>query len=98
MFFGRVYYWVEGLQVRPYHFSEFNIWVEPKWWHDEDGNSHSYGGYHRPSKPMKIPMEHPKVTLNIVDDFCCKNREEYDMANFTIPSCKLWIDGHDIWW
>lgn len=98
MFFGRAYYWVEGLQVRPYHFSEFKIYVPSKWWYDEDGDEHSGGGYEKPSKVMKIPIDHPEVTLNIVDDFCAKKREEYDMANFTIPGCKLWMDGYDIWW
>ncbi|MBM4300778.1 MAG: competence protein CoiA [Deltaproteobacteria bacterium] len=98
MFFGRVYYWVGGLQVRPYHFSEFKIWVEPRWWYDEDGDSHYGGDYDKKSKLMKMPIDHPDVTLNIVEDFHGRNRERYELANFTIPSCKLWMDGYDIWW
>ena len=98
MFFGRVYYWVGGLHVRPYHFSEFDIWVEEKEWYDEDGSENFGGGYHKKSKSMKIPIEHPEVTLNIVNDFQCKNRDVYDMANFTIPSCKLWMDASYMWW
>jgi len=96
--FGRAYYWEGGLNISPVHFGEFHTWVEEKEWPDSYGDIQCGGGYWKPTKTMKIPMQFPHSPLNFVEDFKTTIRKPYSVENWDIPSCKLWLDKLTKWW
>jgi competence protein CoiA len=56
VYFGRVYYWVEGLQVVPYHFDPSFITVPKQTWYSKDGKKMTSGGFSRRSKRYRAPV------------------------------------------
>ena len=55
-YFGRVYYWQEGLNIVPVHFSKHHLYVEEQSWFDSYGQEKSAGGYWKESKRYKNPQ------------------------------------------
>jgi competence protein CoiA len=50
LYFGRLYYWLEGETLLPVRFDDFKIHVQETSWYDSDGNACYAGGYDRYSK------------------------------------------------
>ena len=81
-YFGRVYYWLEGLSVIPIHYSEYLLWVE---------ETDYGGGYNRKSKRYRTP-ECGSI-LNILNDFDFRSRSAWEGSGIYIPHCKLLVEN-----
>lgn len=90
-YFGRVYYWIEGLNIVSYHFDPYLKYVPKSNWHSEDGEEMNGGGYSKRSKRHRSPVR-GKV-LNLAKDFVCKERERWEEGGFVIPDSKLFIQN-----
>jgi len=95
-YFGRVYYWVGGTLVVPYHFEPFHLRVKESEWNGRGGKKLSAGGYSRRSMRYKTPVR--GSTLDILRDFGPKEREYWQGRNIEIPRAKLFCDfGVPFW-
>lgn len=87
MQFGRLYYWLRGTVVVPYHFQPFRVWVEQRY---------DYGGHYRYPKTLRIPMrKHP---IGIAGKFHATTRDSKRYADFSYPAAMMWLDKFDKWW
>lgn len=91
-YFGRVYYWIEGLDLQGVHFEKYLLWVES---YEDYETGNSYGGYYKESKRYKTPIFSKK--LNLLKDFEINNRKSWESNNLYIPSCSIWINKEK-WW
>jgi len=91
-YFGRVYYWIEGLTVVSYHFDPNHKTVPRKSWHSDDGKKMTAGGYSRRSKRYRTAVR--GKTLNLANDFVPRNRDWWEGNGITVPAAKLYIDRH----
>ncbi len=66
-YFGRVYYWLEGLTVVPYHFDRGFETVPRTTWYSLDGKKITSGGYSGRSKLYRCAIR--GETLNLALDF-----------------------------
>lgn len=96
LYFGKVYYWNGGLNVKPIHFNEHNHWVEESSWHTASGEACTAGGYQRVSKRYKSPSYGKDLT--ITDDFTTTERDSFNGKDVFIPRAKLLISKYDKWW
>jgi competence protein CoiA len=71
-YFGRVYYWIEGLQVVSYAFEPSLKSVPKKTWYAKDGRKMTGGGYTRRLKRHRTAVR--GKMLNLVADFVPKER------------------------
>src|SRR5690606_11363932 len=55
-YFGRVYYWIEGLKVVSYRFDPFLKHVPESNWYEDRGEEMSAGGYRKKSKRYRSPV------------------------------------------
>ena len=95
-YYGRVYYWVSGLDVIPYHFSDYKLYVEESTWYESGGNERSAGGYYKFSKRYKTPLA--GQTVNIAKDFSPKRKTAWNSKTIYIPECSIYLDGQSAWW
>ncbi|KEY57131.1 competence protein CoiA [Serratia sp. DD3] len=95
-YYGRVYYWVSGLDIIPYHFSEYKLYVPEKTWHVSCGDERSAGGYHKDSKRYRKPLAGQSV--NIARDFTHKIKSEWKAKKIHIPECRIYLDVQSAWW
>jgi competence protein CoiA len=95
-YFGRVYYWIEGLSIAAIHFDEYQLYVEESSWYTEYGEEQFAGGYYRRSKRYRTPNHGPVLQLS--QDFEARNRSAWRGGNIDIPACKILIDKHRPWW
>lgn len=51
LYFGRVYYWMEGEAFMPIHYDPVENWVEQREWYGEDGDLKIAGGYYKLPPP-----------------------------------------------
>ncbi len=91
-YFGRVYYWIEGLTVACYNFEPSLKSVPKKTWYSEKGNKMTAGGYSRRSKRHRTAIR--GETLNLVKDFAPKDRDWWEGNGITIPFAKLFMHRH----
>ena len=56
LYFGRVHYWTEDGELLPVHFGDYQIWVEPTEWYEEDATHREEGGYYRYSKRWRTAL------------------------------------------
>jgi competence protein CoiA len=89
-YFGRVYYWVKGLQVASYRFEPHYKRIRATTWYSEDGKEMSAGGYRRRSKRWRVPVY--GETLDLARDFIPKQREWWKGGDLAIPFAKLYVD------
>lgn len=90
-YFGRVYYWIEGLTVVSYRFEPSYTSVPRKTWHSEAGKRMTGGGYSRKLKRHRMPVR--ERTLNIVTDFAPKQRYWWEGDGVKVPDAKLFIQA-----
>jgi competence protein CoiA len=89
-YFGRVYYWVEGLKVVSYHFDPHFKSVPQKTWYSADGKKMTGGGYSKKSKRYCTAV--PGETLNLVRDFAPKERFWWEGNGIKVPDAKLFME------
>jgi competence protein CoiA len=89
-YFGRVYYWTEGLSIVSYHFDPHLKSVPQKSWYSPKGKKITAGGYTRRSKLYRTPIR--GRTFNLATDFGPRNRDWWEGENITIPAAKLYVD------
>ena len=95
-YFGRTYYWVEGLTVLPVHFDKYYSYVEASSWYDEYGDEQYAGGYEKASKRYKKPKFGKMLKLG--QDFRPTSRQNWSGGSIYIPSCRLYQDKFKKWW
>jgi competence protein CoiA len=88
-YFGRVYYWIKGLQVACYRFDPHFTRVPETSWYSDDGEKITAGGYNRKSKRYRMPVR--GETLNLARDFVPRQREWWKGGDLTVPFAKLFI-------
>jgi competence protein CoiA len=86
-YFGRVYYWLGGLEIQPVHFGDFLLWVEET----EYG-----GGYHRTSRRYRTPELGRRC--NLINDFQLTHRQAWSGGDMRVPESKLLCDLQQPWW
>jgi competence protein CoiA len=89
-YFGRVYYWTEGLTVVSYHFEPHFKTVPKKSWYSEDGEKMTGGGYSRKSKRHRTAVR--GQPLNLATDFAPKQRYWWEGNGIKVPDAKLFMD------
>ena len=89
-YFGRVYYWVEGLTVVSYHFDPSFRSVAKKSWISKKGKEMTAGGYSHRSKSFRTTIR--GQTFNLATDFGPKQRYWWSGNGVTVPDAKLFID------
>jgi competence protein CoiA len=77
-YFGRVYYWLEGLKVVPVHFRDYYTRVR--------GRTRDYQKLSR----RKVPVD--GAALSLTDDFRPAHREAWSGQYLSIPQSKLLMD------
>lgn len=88
-YFGRVYFWIEGLTVVSYRFEPSLKSVPRKSWHTKNGKIMKTAGYSRRLKRYRTPIR--GETLNLIKDFVPKERDWWEGNDLTIPFGKLFI-------
>jgi competence protein CoiA len=89
-YFGRVYYWTEGLTAVSYHFDPSYKTVLKKSWYSENGKKVTVGGYSQKSKRYRMAVR--GKTLNLVTDFGPKQRYWWEDGAFKVPDAKLFME------
>jgi len=89
-YFGRVYYWVEGLTVVSYTFEPHLKFVPKKTWYSKVGAKMSGGGYSHRSKRYRKPTR--GRTLNLTTDFAPTQRYWWDGKGIKLPDAKLFMN------
>jgi competence protein CoiA len=86
-YFGRVYYWTEGLTVISYHFDSHFKTMPKKTWYSATGRKMTGGGYSRKSKRHRTAVRGP--TLNLATDFAPKQRYWWEGNGLKVPDAKI---------
>lgn len=89
-YFGRAYYWVEGLTVKSYHFDPHFKSVPKKSWHSKASKKMTGGGYSHRSKRHRTAV--PGKTLNLANDFIPKERYWWEGSGLKVPDAKLFME------
>jgi competence protein CoiA len=77
-YFGRVYYWLEGLKIVPVHFRDYYASVR--------GRTRDY----RKLSRRKVPVDGEAVVLT--ENFRPVSREAWSGRYVAVPQSKLWMD------
>jgi competence protein CoiA len=91
-YFGRVYYWTEGLSIVSYHFDPHLTSVPQKSWYSPKDKKITAGGYSRRSRRYRTAIR--GRTFNLAADFGPRNRDWWEGKEITIPAAKLYVDRH----
>jgi competence protein CoiA len=92
-YFGRVYYWTEGLTVLSYHFDPHFKSFPKKSWYSEDGEKMTGGGYSRRSKLHRTAVR--GEMFNLATDFVPRNRDWWEGNGITIPAAKIFMQRYE---
>ncbi len=88
-YFGRVYYWKEGLDVVSYHFDASFKTVPKKSWHSKDGKKMTGGGYSVRAKRNRTAIR--GQTFNLATDFVPQQRYWWEGNGVKVPDAKLFM-------
>jgi competence protein CoiA len=86
-YFGRVYYWKQGLEVVEYSFEPSVKAVPKKTWYSETGKKITVGGYAQRSARFRAPVR--GNILNLVRDFGPQLRYWWEGGGTRVPDAKL---------
>lgn len=96
-YFGRVYYWVGGIQILPFHFAPCTHYVEGHSWFNEDGDEESAGGYEKRYKRYRTPTRGKPVSL--ARNFVPRYRgEPFQSKTLFVPAARFLMDTQRTWW
>jgi competence protein CoiA len=90
-YFGRVYYWLEGLNVVSYSFEPSLQSVPRKTWYGKDGKKITRGGYSKRSERYRRAVR--GEMLNFANDFGPKERFWWEGGGLKCPDAKLWLES-----
>jgi competence protein CoiA len=88
-YFGRVYYWVEGLNVVSYHFETHYKSIRETFWYSPDGTRKEGGGYSKKLKRCRTPVR--GGTFNLAADFAGRERTWWEASGVKVPDAKLYM-------
>jgi competence protein CoiA len=88
-YFGRVYYWMEGLKVASYQFEADFKTIPKKSWYSERGKKITAGGYSRKTKRYRRAIR--ENILNLANDFVPKKREWWEGNGMVVPNATLFV-------
>jgi competence protein CoiA len=88
-YYGRVYYWLKGLDVVSYCFEPSLKSVPRKTWYDKNGRKMTVGGYSRRLKRQRTAIR--GEILNITYDFVPKDRSWWEGNGVKVPDAKIFI-------
>lgn len=88
-YFGRVYYWIEGLSVTYYEFEPSFKTVPKTSWYSPKGEKMTGGGYSIRSKRYRTAVR--GRTLNLATDFAPKQRYWWEGNGIKVPDAKLFL-------
>ena len=94
-YFGRVYYWKQGLEIVSYTFEPSLRSVPRKTWYNKDGRMRAGGGFTRRLKRSRTAVR--GATLNLTRDFEPRERFWWDGGGLKVPDAKLFV-GNDVSW
>lgn len=83
-YFGRVYYWLEGLKIMPVHFRDYYTTVQ--------GRTRDYQKLSR----RKVPID--GETTILTDDYRPVQREAWSSDYISIPQSRLLMDTRPCWY
>lgn len=89
-YFGRVYYWTEGLNVVAYSFEPHTRIAPRKTWYSPSGKKMTAGGYSTKSKRHRTPVRGD--TLELATDFIPKERYWWEGNGVRVPDAKLFME------
>jgi competence protein CoiA len=89
-YFGRVYYWTEGLNVVAYRFESSFKTVPRKSWYSSDGKKMTAGGYSVRAKHQRTAIR--GEMLNLASDFAPTQRYWWEGKGLAVPDAKLFIE------
>jgi len=95
-YLGRVYYWVNGLSLRPVHFDDLQLPVDGRTWFDPGGGQRASPAYTRPSQRYRTPSAGPLVDL--VRDFRPRLLGPFAGGTVDVPQRRLFLDRRPRWW
>jgi competence protein CoiA len=90
-YYGRVYYWLKGLEVVSYRFEPSLKSVPMKIWYDRNGRKMTAGGYSRRSKRHRTAVR--GEILNLVTDFVPKDRLWWEGNGVKVPDAKIFTEA-----
>ena len=96
VYFGRVYYWLNDLTIKPFHFSDYQLYVEESTWFEPGGYEQSAGGYYKKSKRYKAPVA--GAAVDIATNFSPTVKKEWRGGTVYIPNCRIYSDNQKVWW
>lgn len=82
--------------VLPFHFSEYQLYVEQSSWFESSGYERSAGGYYKSSKRYKTPVAGSKV--DIATHFFPTVKREWSGGTVYVPNCRIYSDKQVAWW
>jgi len=91
-YFGRVYYWLKGLEVVSYRFEPSLKAVPRKSWFDENGREMTAGGYSRRLKRQRTAVR--GQTFNLATDFVPRERLWWEGNGVKVPDAKLFMERY----
>jgi competence protein CoiA len=91
-YYGRVYYWREGLNVTSYHFEPCFRTIPRKTWYSENGKKITAGGYSRRLKRVRTAVR--GTTFNLATDFVARNRTWWEGNGIKVPDAKLFMEPY----
>lgn len=94
-YFGRVYYWIEGLTLVSYHFDPSHKTIPKKSWYSEDGEKMTAGGYSQRLKRHRTAVR--EETLNLATDFAPRQRFWWEGGGLKVPDAKLFMHRGQRW-
>jgi competence protein CoiA len=89
-YFGKVYYWIGGLNVVSYQFEPSFKTVPRKTWHSKGGKRITGGGYSVRSKHHRAAVR--GKTFNLATDFSPKERSWWEGNGVTVPDAKVFME------
>lgn len=89
-YFGRVYYWTEGLTVVSYHFDPHFKSVPKKTWYSANGEKLTGGGYSHRSKRHRTAVRNQ--AFNLATDFAVTQRYWWEGNGLKVPDAKLFME------
>jgi competence protein CoiA len=93
---GRVYYWLEGLKVVPFHFAEYELYVKERSWYEPGGEEVGAGGYWRTSRRYRTPMRGP--VLSLAEGFRARRLVAWSGGSIDVPERLVLMDRNPVWW
>lgn len=89
LYFGRVFYWLHGLEVAEYRFNPALKFVPKKTWIGQDGKLRKAGGYVERSVRFRTPLK--RATLHLLSDFGPAQRLWWEGGGVKVPDAKLFV-------